>query len=133
MFSLSFEFKHSYTPTAMGIEIPITLESGEGQVRILAKVDTGAEYCIFQREHGEALGLEIESGIPLSMTTASGRFQVYGHVVRMICFAGAMESTVYFAAELGFPRNVVGRVGWLDRFQMALVDHDGLLYLSPYA
>jgi hypothetical protein len=27
---------------------------------------------------------------------------------------------------------VLGRVGWLDRVRLGLVDHDGSLYLAPY-
>ena len=132
MHRLSFRFKHAYTQSAPGIEIPIGLSVGSEEVRILAKIDTGASYCVFQRAHGEALGLEIESGMPLPMATATGQFLTYGHEVKLSCFAGEVESTVYFAQHSAFPRNVLGRIGWLDRYQLALVDHDGLLYLSPH-
>jgi hypothetical protein len=41
-------------------------------------------------------------------------------------------STVYFAAEEGFTRNLLGRQGWLDRVKWGLVDYEGRLFLSKY-
>ena len=132
MHRLSFRYRHEYTPSSLGIEIPVGLSFAAEEVRILAKVDTGASYCVFQRAHGEALGIEIETGAPLRMTTATGPFLAYGHAVKLTCFAGETDSVVYFAQDPDFPRNILGRVGWLDRYQLALVEHDGLLYLSPH-
>lgn len=41
-------------------------------------------------------------------------------------------ATVYFAVEEEFPVNALGRVGWLDRVRLGLIDYDGRLYLSAY-
>jgi hypothetical protein len=41
-------------------------------------------------------------------------------------------STVYFAKEESFTRNVLGRVGWLDRVKLGLIDYEGKLFLSEY-
>lgn len=42
------------------------------------------------------------------------------------------DSLVFFAAEEGFARNVLGRFGWLDRVVLGLVDYEGKLYLNRY-
>ncbi|HWQ33097.1 MAG TPA: hypothetical protein VNQ79_09595 [Blastocatellia bacterium] len=42
------------------------------------------------------------------------------------------EVMVYFAAHQGMTRNLLGRHGWLEQVRLGLVDHDELLYLSPY-
>ena len=36
-----------------------------------AKIDTGSSLCIFERKHGERLGIEIESGEELRISTAT--------------------------------------------------------------
>lgn len=127
--------RYSY-PTAnrgIGIEIPVTLfVSTDRSVRLQSKLDTGASFCIFQREYAEQLGLEVESGIPMTLETVTGSFQAFGHSLRLQCFGHEIESVVYFAATLNFPRNVLGRTGWLDRFRLGLVDYESALYLSPY-
>jgi hypothetical protein len=96
-------------------------------------VDTGSEFCIFARAYGEDLGLTIENGEPKFMGTASGgRFRVFGHKVTLEVLGYSVETTVYFAEDHGFQRNVLGRNGWINRYRIAIVDHDQLLYVSPY-
>ena len=41
-------------------------------------------------------------------------------------------STVYFFADAGINRNVLGRIGWLDRVRFGLVYHDSKAYLAQY-
>jgi hypothetical protein len=41
-------------------------------------------------------------------------------------------TTVYFAADEAFTRNVLGRQGWLNVIRLGLVDYEGKLYLSHY-
>jgi hypothetical protein len=41
-------------------------------------------------------------------------------------------STLYFAKEEFFTRNVLGRQGWLDRVKLGLIDYEGKLLLSAY-
>jgi hypothetical protein len=42
------------------------------------------------------------------------------------------ESVVYFFADERIDKNLLGRIGWLDRIRLGLIDHDGELYLAPY-
>jgi hypothetical protein len=97
-----------------------------------AKVDTGASYCIFERTHGEVLGLDIEGGTPQIFGTAAGSFLAYGHEVTLSVLGIETITTVYFAADENFTRNVPGRQGWLNRVRLGLIDYDGSLYLSAY-
>jgi hypothetical protein len=41
-------------------------------------------------------------------------------------------TTVYFSEGFDFRRNVLGRIGWLDRHRLDLVDYDCSLYLNHY-
>lgn len=108
--------------------------TGDGgrTVRLMAKVDTGATFCVFQRECAEQLEIEVESGELLSIDTATGSFEAYGHPVTLSCFDWKFDTIVYFAAQAEFPRNVVGRVGWLQHLRLGIIDHDSALLLSHY-
>jgi len=50
------EFRQSYqyeSNDRNGIVIPVTLRLGDAQVNLDAKLDAGAEHCLFQRDYGE--------------------------------------------------------------------------------
>src|SRR5215213_4138000 len=61
--SLHFETLWEYDAGAAGITIPVELSVGELNVKPDAKLDCGSTFCVFQREHGESLGFDIESGV----------------------------------------------------------------------
>ena len=42
------------------------------------------------------------------------------------------NSMVYFFADPSIVKNVLGRVGWLDRVRLGLIDHESEIYLAPY-
>ena len=68
---LEFSHVHSYASRADGISMPVVLKSGAETVDLLARVDTGASNCLFEREHGEMLNLDIERGNPKIFSTAT--------------------------------------------------------------
>jgi predicted aspartyl protease len=115
-----------------GIFLPITLLRGEHSTQVEAQVDTGASCCIFDGALGESLGLEVESGFRQEINTVTGAFTTYGHTVTVSVFGFDFEAVVYFAADEGFTRNVLGRSGWLDRVKLGIVYHDSEVYLSSY-
>lgn len=101
-------------------------------MRLLAKVDTGASFCIFERVYGEQLGLNIEGGERVTVHTANSQFLVYGHEVTIECFGWQFESVVYFPADPEIRRSVLGRRGWLEQFRLGLIDYQRTLHLSHY-
>lgn len=78
------------------------------------------------------MGLEVETGMPLRMLTATGTFDTFGHTVNLSVLGIETESTGYFAAEDSFYLNLLGRQGWLDRVKLGLIDYEGKLSLSRY-
>ena len=88
--------------------------------------------CVFPRRYGEELGFDIESGAYQRIGTVIGGFDAYGHWVRLSVLGSEYETTVYFAKDYNFNRNILGRQGWLDRVRLGLIDYDGKLYLSEY-
>jgi hypothetical protein len=116
----------------IGITIPVRLQWSGKQSVFTAKVDTGASCCIFARVHGEELGLDIEAGRSQRIDTVMGSFLTFAHLVTLSVLEISFETTVYFAEEASFNRNVLGQQGWLDRLRLGLMDYEGKLYLSDY-
>jgi len=129
---LEFDILHQYSLFDVGVTVDLILQSGNLKVEVVAKIDTGSTYCIFERHHGEGLGLEIETGTPLDIGTATGSFRAYGHELTLTVLGIETVSTVYFAESNYFDRNVLGRIGWLDRVKLGLIEQEGKLYLSKY-
>lgn len=64
--------------------------------------------------------------------TATGSFRAFGHELTLTVMEIETVSTVYFAESDEFDRNVLGRIGWLDRLKLGLIEPEGKLYLSLY-
>lgn len=113
-----------------GIFLPTTLYCGDLSTDLEAQIDTGASCCIFGRDIGESLGLNVESGFRQAISTVTGTFPTYGHTVMVSVLGLTCESVVYFAEAESFTRHVLGRSGWLDRVKLGLIYHKSEVYLS---
>lgn len=131
-YHFDFEKLVEYDEGENGITVNTTLKFSNEFVSFPAKVDTGSTFCIFERKHGEQLGLEIENGLFQRVGTATGVFIVYGFRVLLEVEGFQFDSLVYFAQDENFRRNVLGRHGWLELVKIGLVDYEGKLYLSRY-
>lgn len=130
--NIDYDEIYYYDTLKKGITVPVYLKH-DGQIADLkAKIDTGAENCVFERKHGELLGIEIENGKLQNFSTATSGFLAYGHELTINVLGIETVSTVYFAKEESFTRNVLGRQGWLDRVKLGLIDYEGKLFLSEY-
>ncbi len=129
---VEFDLVHEYSIYKIGITVDATLQNGDFSVDIDAKIDTGSTYCIFERHYGERLDLNIENGNPLEIGTATSSFRAFGHELTLTVLGIETVSTVYFAESDYFDRNVLGRIGWLDRVKLGLIEQEGKLFLSEY-
>lgn len=130
--SITFAQIWEYSGDSAGITVPTLLGCGGRIVSSIAKVDTGAEFCLFDRGYGERLGLNIEEGLPIVMQTLSGTLEAFGHEVTIQTLGLAFQSTVYFSKHSGLPRNLLGRNGWLRNLRVGLIDYENRLLLSAY-
>jgi hypothetical protein len=129
---LTFSKVHDYNTRETGITVRARLYHALEITDVTAKIDTGASHCIFSRDVGEMLGLIVESGSQQSFLTAAGSFITFGHEVTLSVLGIETVTTVFFAKDENFNRNVLGRQGWLDRVRLGLIDYEGKLYLSAY-
>lgn len=130
-FSVEFAASFRY-PSADGIELPVELKVANERVELIARLDTGAAHCIFERAYAERLGLDVESGRLQHFRTMAGSFVAYEHEVTIHTLGIEFAADVFFARDSAFNQNFLGRAGWLDRLRVGIVDYDRLLLLSPY-
>jgi len=131
-YQLNFEKLVSFDNNQDGIWIDVEIKYSDSNVKINAKIDTGATYSIFERHFGEELGLEVESGMRQRFGTATGSFYAYGFRVTLIVADIELDSMVFFAEDESFSKNVLGRITWLENLIFGLVDQAGKIYLSKY-
>ena len=110
----------------------MALSAGPEMVRLFAKIDTGADYCLFERGYAEALLLEVERGTSSDFSTAAGEFHAYGHELTLAALGVEVHALVYFFENPNIRKNVLGRNGWLNRVRLGLVDYDSLVYVSAH-
>ncbi len=131
-YSLEFAHLHSYSAFP-AITVPIVLRSDlNTSVDCQAKVDTGSTNCIFEKRYAEWLDLDLTSGALTRIETPTGSFYCYGHELTVSVFDLEWQAVVYFAEHDAFRISVVGRVGFLDRLKVGIVDYEQLLYLGLY-
>lgn len=131
--TIEFDKTHYYDTFETGISVTVKLFHQDKFVEFRAKIDTGASFCIFERIHGERLGIDIETGHLESFSTATASFLAYGHELTFSVLGFETTSIVFFAKEESFTKNVLGRTGWLDRMKLGLIDYEGKLLLSAYS
>ena len=131
-YQLRFSDRYTYDSGLEGITIPAVLKTDGNRVELLAKIDTGASDCLFERAYGEALGLRVEEGARKTYSTANSRFEAYGHEIAIHVLGTETMTTAYFFADPIIERNVLGRRGWLDRLRFGLVDYEQLVYIADY-
>lgn len=131
-FPLNFTQRFQYDSLESGITLETILRFGNKEFQGKAKVDTGAQYCLFAREIGELLGIEVESGIRRDLGTLRGAITTFGHEVTLGTLGLFFDTTVYFAKDERLPRNLLGRTGWLTLLRLAIIDYDAEIYLSRY-
>ena len=131
-YHMSFAKLVQYDPGQLSITVAVTLSLSQDHINCEAKVDTGASLCIFARDLGEQLGLEVESGMRQLVGTVTGTFVVYLHEVNMSVAGLECSAFVGFSEDTGFRRKVLGRRGFLEQVTLGLVDYQGQLYLSYY-
>ena len=131
-FQLSFTRREIYSSLASGISFETTLRFGEMFINCDAKIDTGAEVCLFQRAIGEAIEIPIENGLKKRLETLTGVLTAYGHEVVLETLGLKLQTVVYFAESDEVKRNLLGRQGWLQLIRLGIVDYDSELYLSLY-
>lgn len=130
-FPIEFQKKTVYDSLKKGITIDAILRYGGLEATCSAKVDTGAEVCLFNRHLAELLEIDVENGHRENFGTLAGSLIAYGHEIEIETLDLRFQSTVFFAESYAVKRNLLGRQGWLQLVKLGLLDYDSEIYLSP--
>jgi Aspartyl protease len=131
-YQLSFTQLVNYNAGQPSITVPVTLSVSQTRIDCDAKIDTGSSNCIFARNLGEELGLDIETGLRLLVGTVTGTFVAYLHEVNLSLASLEFSGLIAFAEDKEFRRNVLGRRGFIEQTTLGVVDYEGKLYLGRY-
>jgi hypothetical protein len=130
-FSIDFQKKANYPSLDIGITLTTILRYGNLQTECLAKIDTGAQCCLFERGVADALEIDVESGYRESFSTLGGGIVGYAHEIELETLGLRFQSYVYFAESYAIHRNLLGRQGWLQLVTLGVDDYNSQLYLNP--
>ena len=128
-YPVEFQRKTPYKSLAQGITIEAILRSGGLETSCNAKVDTGAEVCLFERTVADTLDIEVESGYRERFSTLVGNVVGYAHPVELETVGLRFQTYVYFAESYSIRRSLLGRQGWLQLVLLGLDDYHSELYL----
>ena len=99
--------------------IPIGVFYKDKKIRYLALIDSGADFCIFDAEVGEYLGIDIKSGEKMTFKGIQGANDAEAFLHKVILNIGGWDHkiTVGFSYQInksGF--GVLGQKGFFDIF-----------------
>ncbi|HXG65563.1 MAG TPA: hypothetical protein VNO70_10675 [Blastocatellia bacterium] len=120
-FQLNFSQRQKYDALESGVTVKTVLRHGDVEINCAAKIDTGSQVCLFEREIGEALGVEIEQGLRIELATLVGTLTAFGHGITLETLGFALYTFVYFPMSYNVQRNILGRQGWLQLVRLAII------------
>lgn len=107
------------------------LRYGNRRYDCSAKVDSGSEVCLFEREIADILEIDVESGYREYFGTLTSRIVAFQHEIELETLGLQFQTRVYFAEDYNIHRNLLGRRGFLQLVKIGLDDYASELYLSP--
>ena len=114
---MKFRYK-KYGADVLRPVIPIEIAHDGKAVRYEALVDSGADFCIFDAQIGEILGLDIESGMRCEVAGITGVAEpYYVHPITVIVGGWKYRIEAGFLPGIGrYGYGVVGQKGFFDLF-----------------
>lgn len=82
-FQIEFQKREIYESLEIGITIEAVLRYGNLKTNCQAKIDTGAQVCLFSRDYADILEIEVEGGYREKFSTLSGGLVAYGHEIEL--------------------------------------------------
>lgn len=110
--------------------IPIHVCCGRLRVAYEALLDSGADFSIFHAEIGEAIGLDVRRGSPITFAGVGGATcRGFRHPVSLALGAWSGRCGVVFAYGLNMPYGILGQAEIFNRFHIAFSRRDGWVEL----
>jgi hypothetical protein len=134
-FLLTFEYSAS-ARLIRGVYLPVTLTVEDRTTSLVIRVDCASTYCVLERPWAEYFGLTWDSGELIHIGTAVGGFQAYLHILGLQIDRFTWETPVAIAEfeslPGAIPRQVLGLIGFFDRFRVTIDDQDERIAIEPH-
>jgi len=129
MSEASFVYDYAaHASRVRGVYLPVTFSVESRATTVVMRVDCASTYCVLERSWAPRFGLTWEDGDAVSIGTATGTFQAYLHVIGIQIDQFRWEAPVAIAefesAPGAVPRQVLGLIGFFDRFRVTIDDPD---------
>lgn len=115
--------------------IPIEVYSQEVSTYLSygAIVDSGAEYCMFDAQIGEAMGLVIEDGREADLKGPDGSgFKAYLHQVAYRVGGYTKSALIAFTHSMAPGTGILGREGFFSFFVVQIDHRNKKVRITPY-
>lgn len=111
--------------------IEVTIYGPEGSDTTIAHIDTGADYCYFDGERYQGLGINLHSGVRQRLITASRHeTEFYLHEVELEFLKQRVPVTVGFSTR-SMRREILGRNGFLEYVQLGIRERHETVLIEP--
>ena len=92
-------------------------------VRLLALIDTGADYTIFPRTIAQKLNIPLENGKIKILEGAGGTILARVHPVKINIGGIKIKTLACFSEKNDVPEQILGRLDILNHFKLVLDKH----------
>ena len=92
-------------------------------VRLLALIDTGADYTIFPRTIAQKLNIPMENGKIKILEGAGGTILARVHPVKINIAGIKIKTVACFSEKNDVPEQILGRLDILNHFKLVLDKH----------
>lgn len=118
-----------------GVYLPVAFTVDARTTTAVIRVDCASIYCVLERSWAVRFGLMWEDGQMITIGTATGHFQAYLHVIELQIDQFRWEVPVAIAEFESVPgvvpREVLGLIGFFDRFRVTIDDLDKQIIVEP--
>lgn len=101
--------------------IPIKVSGGNNSLNYAALIDSGADFCIFDAEIGEALGIDIKSvkGEIFGGIQERGGAEAFFHAIKIDIGGWEYETKIGFSYDIAkHGYGILGQKGFFDIFMV---------------
>ncbi|MBI3290305.1 hypothetical protein HYZ78_02825 [Candidatus Microgenomates bacterium] len=122
------KFRYSRYPTTdlrVFVEYPtvkvgiVNIKTKQVFADYIVLVDSGAAACIFHAGIGEAIGIDIKSGIEAPFSgVVKGEGKQFLHSIVLIIGGHRIETEVGFSYDLNMPFGLLGQKGFFEKFRI---------------
>lgn len=94
-YQFEFEKKEIYQSLKTGITIDAILRYGNRRYDCSAKIDTGSDACLFEREIADILEIDVENGYREKFGTLTSGLIAYQHDIELETLGLRFQTKVY--------------------------------------